>query len=843
MVFAPIKPRLVVRNISKFDVNILDRVKIRPGQERDIYSELEYDDFGSLTSMILKELESPSGEIYRLWKVLDAIRIIDFVNPTHVGSGISAESFSTSNEYFEGAVLGYESGELKWLTPGGSGGGVTSVTAAAPLSSSGGATPNISLGTVGVANGGTGQTSLTANAVLLGNGALGFQTVAPGTAGNVLTSDGTMWSSAPAPATGVTSVSASSPLSSSGGATPDISFSGWPADVVGALTNDGSGGLSWVPVTPTPPGGGLGDLQINDGAGGFAGSTDLSFVANSLEVNNTVRVTDGGNTLSVQSTSIGADAATLTVDAGTTVQVGGVATVNISGAYTLPGADGAVGEVMTTNGAGVTSWTAPAGGPPSGAAGGDLTGSTYPNPIISSFGGKTHWVVQGGKYATLQAAVDAAAAEDIILVGPKTTGDWGNVVLNVVNKPLIIAATSGAGANKIVKIGSVTYDLGTTGPVLNVNLNETYLYGLYIQGSFTGSAVTLTGGANYPGRLRLYGCYILNSSSTGEAAVTNSNLGANSSLYLDSCVVSLPNSTTGSAVVQTAGYTIIRNRCDVSGSSAASATGNAINASSGTVEIYDSYISIPVRAGAVVGYPTINVTGATTFVSAGYSTILNGSDAAGAACANIGTAGARFGAGDATLAAGTTLPTSAVAVSGVAGGSFLYANVSFSFVSTVSTVTSTATPQSGGLFSYGLSVGTLLGTTFAVNASGNITKINNVTTSFPSAQGSANQVLTNNGSGTLTWSNGNLRSLGSCPASPTAASLRTNATYTVNVAAVALPAMAAGDDGLTISLVNISGAGSTVTPSTGVARTMTTGGGQTWVWRNTGTTWYCISNV
>jgi hypothetical protein len=34
-----------------------------------------------------------------------------------------------------------------------------------------------------------------------------------------------------------------------------------------------------------------------------------------------------------------------------------------------------------------------------------------------------------------------------------------------------------------------------------------------------------------------------------------------------------------------------------------------------------------------------------------------------------------------------------------------------------------------------------------------------------------------------------------------------------------------------------------VTPSTGTARTMSAGGGQVWVWRNTGTTWYCVSNV
>jgi hypothetical protein len=50
-------------------------------------------------------------------------------------------------------------------------------------------------GTLPVGNGGTGATTLTANNVLLGNGASALQVVAPGTAGNVLTSNGTTWSS------------------------------------------------------------------------------------------------------------------------------------------------------------------------------------------------------------------------------------------------------------------------------------------------------------------------------------------------------------------------------------------------------------------------------------------------------------------------------------------------------------------------------------------------------------------------------------------------------------------------------------------------------------------------
>ncbi len=46
------------------------------------------------------------------------------------------------------------------------------------------------------------------------------------------------------------------------------------------------------------------------------------------------------------------------------------------------------------------------------------------------------------------------------------------------------------------------------------------------------------------------------------------------------------------------------------------------------------------------------------------------------------------------------------------------------------------------------------GDTFQVNSSGNLVKVNNVTYSWPSAQGGAGTVLSNNGSGTLTWVTG-----------------------------------------------------------------------------------------
>lgn len=54
----------------------------------------------------------------------------------------------------------------------------------------------LSFAHLGAANGGTGRTTLTANNVILGNGTSAVNFVAPGTNGNVLTSNGTTWTSA-----------------------------------------------------------------------------------------------------------------------------------------------------------------------------------------------------------------------------------------------------------------------------------------------------------------------------------------------------------------------------------------------------------------------------------------------------------------------------------------------------------------------------------------------------------------------------------------------------------------------------------------------------------------------
>lgn len=95
--------------------------------------------------------------------------------------------------------VGYGDGtELAFTSAGSAGQVLQSNGAGAPTWA---AVPTVNLatgvtGTLPVANGGTGATSLTANNVLLGNGTSAVQVVAPGTNGNVLTSNGTTWTSA-----------------------------------------------------------------------------------------------------------------------------------------------------------------------------------------------------------------------------------------------------------------------------------------------------------------------------------------------------------------------------------------------------------------------------------------------------------------------------------------------------------------------------------------------------------------------------------------------------------------------------------------------------------------------
>ena len=74
----------------------------------------------------------------------------------------------------------------------------------------------LTTGTLPVASGGTGATTLTANNVILGAGTSAVTFVAPSTTGNLLTSNGTTWTSAAAPSSTPTTAQV---LSATAGAT------------------------------------------------------------------------------------------------------------------------------------------------------------------------------------------------------------------------------------------------------------------------------------------------------------------------------------------------------------------------------------------------------------------------------------------------------------------------------------------------------------------------------------------------------------------------------------------------------------------------------------------------
>ena len=111
------------------------------------------------------------------------------------GTGLTA--LGTANQVLAvnagATALEYQSVTTGTVTSVNVSGGATGLTTSGgPITSSGTVTL---AGTLGVANGGTGATTLTANNVLLGNGTSALQAVAPGALGNILTSDGATWTS------------------------------------------------------------------------------------------------------------------------------------------------------------------------------------------------------------------------------------------------------------------------------------------------------------------------------------------------------------------------------------------------------------------------------------------------------------------------------------------------------------------------------------------------------------------------------------------------------------------------------------------------------------------------
>lgn len=219
---------------------------------------------------------------------------------------------------------------------------------------------------LGAASGGTGLSTITANSVMLGNGISTVQTVAPSTSGNVLTSDGTTWSSARS-------------------LIPTIQA----FTTTGANTFTIPAGVTKVKVTVVGGGGGGagGGSTINQGGGGGAGGTAIETVTG-LTPGGTVTVTVGAGGAGIYA-GTGTSGGTSSFGAYCSA-TGGAGGVTLSGSGGVGGAGGvgSGGNVNLTGGSG--------GGGGGGYGGGGILGGMGANAGLDNVVGGNGVANTGG---------------------------------------------------------------------------------------------------------------------------------------------------------------------------------------------------------------------------------------------------------------------------------------------------------------------------------------------------------------------------------------------------------------------------------------------------------------
>ena len=417
-------------------------------------------------------------------------------------------------------------------------------------------------------------------------------------------------------------------------------------------------GAAWAPATTTAPAGNPNEVQYNSG-GALAGDPNFTYDTTNLTV------ATGGAAIDIgQGFITGNPGLTVETGAGGTLTLGNGDVVDLVAAQEIRvnGTSGTAGNVLTSNGIGVpATWQAPA-------AGGidQLTQDVIAGPgagsqaaTVQGMGGSTskvHFVIVGGKYATLQDAVNAAAANDTIFVGPigavSPVTSWGDVTFPAQKRLSVIGLSSPR--SYAPNIGKVTF-----APAVGLNIleNTIHLENLFINASFAGAqGVNFAGTA--PARLRMVNCYIYNLSGVSGDAVVVNNSGAGSSCYLDGTTIQGAG-TAGVGVNHVQGYTLIRNGSEIADYQ------YQIQCAAGTVEVYNSQIQ------GSLANEVIRITGGTVFL--GYSTIRNAT--ANSTGVNLVNAGAAFGMGDATFAIATG---TGYCVNGVAGSFFLYGSITYS---------------------------------------------------------------------------------------------------------------------------------------------------------------------
>ena len=377
-----------------------------------------------------------------------------------------------------------------------------------------------------VGSGGTGASSLTANNVILGNGTSAVQFVAPGTTGNVLTSNGTTW---------VSTSGLASPLAVTGNASagaeirlPEDTDNGSnyvalkAADNIGSnitftlpnadgtngqvIQTNGSGVLSFVSGTSlasplaitgnstagaeirlpedTDNGSNYVALKAADNIG-----SNITFTLPATDgTNGQVIQTNGSGVLSfVSGTSLASPLAiTGNSTAGAEIRLpedtdNGSNYVALKAAdnlaanvtFTLPNADGTNGQFLQTNGSGILSWSA-------------AGSSVVQYPQESKSANYTLVLGDAGKQI-FHPASDTAVRTFTIPANSSVAFPIGTVVLFTVDnaaKPITVAITSDTLVTNLSNTGSVNVAAGNT--LYCIKVTSTKWLGYYLYQSAAG---------------------------------------------------------------------------------------------------------------------------------------------------------------------------------------------------------------------------------------------------------------------------------------------------------------------------------------------------------------------
>jgi hypothetical protein len=220
-------------------------------------------------------------------------------------------------------------------------------------------------GTLPVANGGTGTTALTANNVILGNNTSAVQFVAPGTAGNVLTSNGTTWTSAAASASLAGQTDSASPFETSLGYQAGNSVTGINNTFIGYQSGDVvTNGYENTCVGHSTLGSSIGGYRnVAIGSSAMSATSSLNLVNNSTAVGyNALAIVEAASNV-----AIGSGAASTLTTGNNNTYVGSYAIASSSSVsgevvlgYALTGKGGQTAYIGGVNGAynakNVTTW-------------------------------------------------------------------------------------------------------------------------------------------------------------------------------------------------------------------------------------------------------------------------------------------------------------------------------------------------------------------------------------------------------------------------------------------------------------------------------------------------------